>query len=235
MTWQDLEEYYIQYEDVENCLAVAPLFNEALKRLQAMGMVEVLRDHFGPTHFRKGAHFDEMWEQLTTDRTSPFYKYAALTSPNHWLIQAIHRANEVYSELLISEQDFVSPPEESQDQAWEPIPLSRDDPSLLAAIASLEKVIADVQQSNGYAASSLEERNYVLDGLRNTAHPLREAASTSYPYLKRYALEPLGLVIKRFWGTLTSVAATAARDALLAFIKQHGSKLVDLVSKQLGL
>lgn len=233
MTIDELEEYFIQYE-LGECLTNQTLIDEALTRLSAMGMVEVMADHFGPTHFIKGNHFEEMWEVLIADRASPFYKYSRLTSPNHWIIKAIRRANEVALELGISETDFAPTKIDSlSENNWEPIPLSQEDQGLKSAITSLDKLIAEVRDSNGYAVSNPEERSYVLDGLQATSRTLKEAAATSLPYLKAYAFEPIAVVIKRFGKAAISVSASAAKEALTEFIKQHSTKLFEFLMKHL--
>jgi hypothetical protein len=212
--------------DVEYLLEKGPVFDKAIEWLADLKVIDPLLDDFGPAIYKMTDTADQTWEQLAGDRSLPFYKYSSVRNENNWLNSALGKLNATYDELQILAIDFENPEAE-----WEPLPLDRDDKNLQAAIASLDEVIRQVRSDNGYSATLPEERDYVLTGLGNTLQTLKESTSTSVAYLKRYALEPIGILLQRFKSAAIAIAASAAKEALIDFLKEHGVKFLNLLFK----
>lgn len=206
------------------------IFDRAVKWLADRGMIKILVDHFGPTIFKRGDFLDETWQMLTEDSNLPFHNFKESPDPELWLRRALRSVNEKFDELGITDLDFDNP-----DSEWEPLPLDRDgDNSLLGAIQALDEVVRQVRADNGYAVNYPEEQKYVLDGLSGVVSTLKNAPTISAGYLRKYAIEPLNVLLTRFRDAALSVAATAAREAIIEFLKQHGSKALEHIWKILS-
>jgi hypothetical protein len=198
------------------------IFDRAMGWLIDEDIIEAVHDEFGPSIFLPTSRFDPMISQLERDPNLPFQKFRTLRYSESWLRSALRKVNETYDDLQITRSDFENP-----DAEWQPIPLERDAPELQTAIAKLDKTIEQVRGDNGYSATVPEERALVLESLATASRILKEATSISAPFLKRYAFEPLQMLIRRFGPAAIGIAATGARDALVEFVKQHGAKLLD--------
>jgi hypothetical protein len=210
------------------------LFNEGISTLAEHRMIDTLPDRFGPELFKKAASFSEQFTTMSQDRSSPFFRYAlvAENSRHHWLESALISVNMSYRKLGITPQDFETPeqeqeqiPFESSEQEWEPIPLDRTDEKLQAAIVALDETVEQLRSDNGYAATYPEERKFVLTKLQTITKSLKEDAEISWMYVKDFALEPLGMLIKRYGLALLGGLAEVAKTAVKEWIK---SKLDNL-------
>lgn len=209
-----------------NHLEKSLIFEQAIRWLADRGMIEPILDDFGPPIYAVADAFNDMWTELTDDPDLPFHKYVRIREPDRWLRGALANLNSTYEKLHITDADFENP-----ESDWQPLALDRSDPELQAVADALDDVIEQVRGDNGYAATVPEERNYVLAALSSTAKTLKESASTSVLYLNTFALEPLTKLIQRFKGAAIAIAAAAAKDALIEFLKQHGVKILDTISR----
>jgi hypothetical protein len=197
------------------------VLDRAVEWLVQRDVVSEIADDFGPSIFTLTLQADAILTALEADKSLPFSKYGMLNRPQDWLRHALRSLNNTYDNLEITPADFKNP-----DQEWEPLPLDRTDPALQKAIGALDDTIEQVRADNGYNATVPEERNYVLDGLSAVSKRLKEATAVSVPYIQKYALEPLGMIMRRFKDAALGVAAAAARQAVIEFLKQHGIKLL---------
>lgn len=222
--WDEETDVNFEYNHLQNDV----LFEQGITWLVNQGMIEELPDIFGPTVYRPSDGLNEGWYTNSEDRGSPFYKYNALPFPNGWLKPALKRLNEAFTELGVTEDDFNNP-----DAEWEPLPLDRKDESLQNAIAALDDAIREIRADNGYAANFPEERNFVVDALDAASKKLKSAQTICVPYLRQYVIQPLTLVLQRFKGAALSIVSTAAREAMIEFVKTNGGRLLDLLIKNL--
>jgi hypothetical protein len=152
-----------------------------------------------------------------------FKKYREVANKD-WLRRAIRSVNETYDSLEIDPKDFS---QESVEIQWEPIPLDRSDEASTRVAEDLQNAITSIEQDNGYAANSPGEREYVLSNLKSFQKTVTEKSEIYWLQIKTFALEPLGRVIKRFGAAAVGIAATAARESILAWLKTAFSKALD--------
>jgi hypothetical protein len=92
---------------------------------------------------------------------------------------------------------------------------------LQAVIASVDDIIEQIRGDNGYAGYVPQDRSFVYDLLLVFSQTLRTAASTSVPFTRKCALEPLSVSSKRFAKTAVEVSIGAAREAIKAWLTKH--------------
>src|SRR5580692_2552967 len=148
--------------EFDSLLDADPIWDSAIAWLTAQELIEIHTDAFGPTVYVPGAEFRTKFDVLCAS-TSPFRIANASGNLKHWARNALVNIARMQKELNIQPGDFGK----SEDE-WSPIPLEteRGKPALQQAISSLERTIAAVEESNGYAVQYPEERNYVLDNLK---------------------------------------------------------------------
>lgn len=144
-----------------------------------------------------------------------------------WLIEALRAVNDTYDQLGIKVSDF----EPSEFDYWEPLPIDREEPHLRSAIEKLDEAIEQVRADNGYSSTVPEERAYVLEKLSALSKRLKTEATISWMYLNEFGLKPLGQLTKRFGKAAVGLAAVAARDSLLAWLKAFGAKALDFLMR----
>src|SRR5205823_6541518 len=199
-----------------------PLFEAALELLQEFGIINVIRDPFGPPIISPSEDFHNRIEAVAKDRSFPFYKYRLTGDGEVWLREALQSLDRSYSDLRIGAADFEIP-----DREWEPLPLERDDPLLQKAIDTVDETIEKVRADNGYAANLAEEREYVLEGLSAFSKRLKEATTISLGYIRKYAVGPLGTLLMRFKENALGLAASVAKEALREWLKRKGITFFD--------
>jgi hypothetical protein len=216
-------------ESGQDGLEKRALLDRAIVILVEKVAIQVTVDDFGPPLFSKAAAFSAIWDELIKDQKSPFYKYAIMMENGRaWLDDALVSVNSKYEQLNIQAEEFDEP-----DAEWQPLPLDRDDPRLVRAIECLEGTFEEVRSDNGYSANLPEERGYVLDGLKRTIEKLRTESAISWGYLRKNALEPLQMLIRRFSGAALEMTASAAKAAIFDWLKGSGQKMLAEVWKSL--
>jgi hypothetical protein len=193
------------------------LLARAIKWLRENNLVEVIDDDFGSSIFAHSSNWDEKIGDLAADRELPFFKYQSISDSESWLRSALLGVNETFYELKIQTEDFDNP-----DQEWTPIPLDRTDPALQKAIAALDETVELVRSDNGYNANVPEERNFVVSSLTVGSSALKSETTSNVPFVQKYMLEPLALLMRRFKGAALGVVATAAKEAIIDFLREHG-------------
>jgi len=203
-------------------LARRDVFDAALKELEEWGFINIVRDHFGPPIVSPANDLYNRLLGLSKDESFPYYKYKLTADGNGWLRGALQSLDRAYDNLKIRPIDFVEPLDE-----WEPLPLERNDPLVEKTIGAVDDTIEKVRSDNGYASNFPEERQHVLDGLSAFSRRLKEAASISLGYVRRYAADPLRTLLSRFKDNAIGIAASIAKEALREWLKQKGISFLD--------
>jgi hypothetical protein len=111
-----------------------PLIQQALTFLEAEGAVNIHTDDFGPQLIYYTTNFPQWWEQLGP-RSYPLIRLIkGAKDPRAWLITALAKVNDQYDQLNIKAADFTRV---DKDIEWEPLPLDRNDETLIAATKAL--------------------------------------------------------------------------------------------------
>jgi hypothetical protein len=208
----------------ENYLHNQTLLKAAEKWLAENNMVHLVEDDFGPPFYRKTLLFKDKWFELLMLPDSIFDKYQSFPDGSGWLGDALEKVNGAYSRLGITDADFS---DEHKDDEWQPISLDREDKSLKLAIESLDETIDLVRGDNGYSATVPEERNYVLITLSAAQKRLKEDAAISFVWAKKFLLEPLIMLTKRFCRAATGIAASVAKEAFRDWLRKRGISFFD--------
>ncbi len=229
---QDILSYYTTTDDMDTdsyCyLHHSVLFEKGIEIVRERGLITVIPDVFGPPIYVRTEKFDERLNELK-NKEGVFYKYGLFDNGERWVRSALQKLNDTYLDLDIQKSDFEKP-----DQEWEPLPIDRDDPNVQKVIESLDETIEQVRADNGYAATVPGERDYVLESLSSVRKILKEASTTTMPYIKKYALEPLGTLMWRFKNAALALAAEATYGAFLQWLKSAGVKMIEYAVKTIS-
>jgi hypothetical protein len=214
-----MNEYMVHEEDgpSEDSLCLVDdfaIWNSAIDWLVARGMIGAFTDPFGPPVYVKGDTFDSQWNDLCRTE-APFENAEFSGDARQWTFQALDSVYREYIRLGIRPSDFEEP-----NREWSPIPLDLNNEALQAAIASLDKTITAVEQSNGYASEHAEERNFVLDNLRMLSQKLKNASTISVSYIRAHGLSVLKKVQDRFVDTAIGEGAKETTSAIVHWLHE---------------
>jgi len=192
------------------------------------GLIQIFRDDFGPTVYAvPEEYYAGAWKDSPfTETISVFDNFAKRSLTKSWIVSAIDTINMEYHRHNISDDDFVSFDEED---VWEPIPIDHENESLVSAEKELDKAIQAIESNNGYAAEVPGERQHVVDSLKQFREILKNRSETFWPQVKSLAIDPLTRVVRRFGDAATGIAASAAKQALIGWLKDVFGKLVGLI------
>lgn len=200
------------------------IWDRAVAWLLARNMMKIKHDPFGPPVFTRSADFTKQWNELVKDEELPFSTYDAAGQSDDWLIPALHSLDNHFVNMGIKAEDFENP-----DAEWAPIEVDSDDPDVKKAVSSLEQIIEEVRSDNGYSATLPQERDFVLQGLQGTLDKFK-SSSVSAGYV-RIAIERLGMLARRFAGTIKETAIAGAKVALTEFAKKHFGDVLNYLWK----
>jgi hypothetical protein len=203
------------HPDDEPSLPFRPFFDRAVRLLVAEGLLEVLDDPFGPQMLFRTDSFHDDLNRLAENRASPFHRFRRIKEPLPWLFSALASLEETRVELGVEAEDMAI-------DEWAPLELDRSESELIALIQSVDDTVEKVRGDNGYAASAPQERAFTLQSLVAFSTTLKEAAATSLPYIRHYAIEPLAVLGRRFARGALELTITTAKEALKAWLKKHG-------------
>jgi hypothetical protein len=201
------------------------LFDQALQFIVDAALITVIRDPFGPLIIRAVDNFYDKMDEILAHGPPPFQNYGMVPDREEWLRNALLRVNRAYEEFGIKSTDF----DEKEPDEWEPLPLERGSNKLEDVVNRLDETIETLRSDNGYSVTAPEEKSYVLDGLSNLRRKLSDTTTVSYGYVKKYGMEPLRLLINRFGPAAIGVAAMAAREAIISWLKELGVRLLDSI------
>lgn len=186
-------------------------------------MIQLIRDDLGPNILLRSDEFFDIMTQLKEDPQYPFFRYFLAGDQDAWVQEALQKLDQQYDLLNIQDEDFDA----RSEPEWEPLPIDRDDPDLKSVIDKIDDTFEQVRADNGYAAHVPEERVYIMDSLGMVARKLKEASAISLPYLRRYAIEPLSMLVRRFGPSAIGLIAAAAKEALKEWLKKRGLFFLD--------
>jgi hypothetical protein len=203
-----------------------PLFDKAIAFLAAEGIIEVIYDDFAPPLLRASPKFQTEFDRLTHADAPPFSVYMLAPDKTAWLTNALVNLEAARIGLRIADEDYEEP-----DRDWEPLPLDRDESTLITAIAAVDDVIEHIRGDNGYAENLPEERAFILDGLTILAARLKGSGTVSAPFIRTYGIEPLMKLARRFGTAAIGVVAVAAAEAIQAWVRQKVGGALDWLFK----
>lgn len=198
------------------------LFDRAVDWLIEAGLVTLLTDDFAHPLLAHGSDFGNQWEKYAGDPSHPFGAFARGGQRETWLQSALTKIDDDYILLGITPAAF-----ESTDPEWAPIHLEATDESVQAALAATDAAIEAVRGDNGYAANIPGERDYVLEKLTAFRRRIAEETTITVAFTRAFALEPLGILLKRFRKTASEVTFAAAKIAIVEMLKKVSQMAVD--------
>lgn len=200
-----------------------PLWNRAVSILRSHNVLSIIADDFGPVLYAPRPELDA-WIGEAAPKLYPLFSKVR-TAGTSWLKEAIQNVNATYARLNLKEADFAA----VEESEWEPIPVDRNDPSLQTVRKAVDDAIQQIEADNGYAVNAPGERDYVVSNLKVFRVALREQAAIYALQVKAFVLDPLARVVTRFGTAATGLAASAARQAVFDWIKNHAAKLLSLL------
>lgn len=219
---QETGQYY--YDNIHKRM----LFH-VVSELLVRNVVEVVPDDFAPEYVIwsiKGA--SQLIEAAPT--TKPVLDKLKTLGKDEFLYQALDGFASKYGKEVVDELDKPEAIEKKSDDKekledtitnqldgpdWEPLPIERESKDAKDAIEKSEIALSEIEQSNGYAATSPDERNGVVETIKGTlsaiknGFPSREAIASGL-------LAPLRFIAKKFGD---ASMGEAAKMAVLAIIK----------------
>lgn len=210
----------IEHPEEEPSLPFRPLIDKGVDWLREEGLIAVFDDPFAPKVLVRTSEFVDALNRLAEDTTSPFHIYSKLQNPVPWLFKGLDLLERQRKELNVVASDF-------EVDEWAPIQIDISEAELQAVITSVDDVVEQVRGDNGYAEHVPQERSFVNDSLSAFSNTLKNAASTSLPYIRKFAFEPLTILSKRFAKTAIEISINAAKEAIKSWLTKHGFGWLD--------
>ncbi|MEM8574518.1 MAG: hypothetical protein AAGF48_07770 [Pseudomonadota bacterium] len=223
-TQREIEQYFAS---VRTVFAHAPLFREAIAILKKHNNIIIVHDDFGPNVIDTNDSFLSWFGSKQFNEVPLFKKFNVMKLSQNWLLNAINEVNKQYISLGFSSADFQ---EAIVETDWEPIPIDRESPEVEKVETELDAAIEAIEGDNGYAVHHPAERDYALSQLKQFRKMLKTEAQIALLYVKNFAIDPLNRVIKRMGEAATGMAAAAARQAIVGWLKSLIGKAADWIS-----
>jgi hypothetical protein len=115
------------------------------------------------------------------------------------------------------ESPFMTEEERRSIEDWRPIDFEKEDPQYKEAEQALDEAITAIEQDNELAAKLPEEREGLLQTLRDGVEWLKEKRPTKRQ-LQSLLVSPLNWIISNFARTVMAEAAKKAAEKLLALL-----------------
>ena len=128
---------------------------------------------------------------------------------------------------VIDDEEADSSSSTEIEDAWEPLPLDRQNPALAQAIEKIDELIQAITQDNGYAANEPDERNYILSALRSGAQALRDQTVIYRMQFMGFIWEPIQRIATRFGPSAIGVLADAAKESIKEWLKSAAKNFLD--------
>jgi hypothetical protein len=188
------------------------------------GWVDPVSDEFASLFIRKNSHLEKA---LNSDKKllGLYEKYDSLAqSKEDWMRSAI---SSIADEFLIDElTQHVTQSNGSDSNAntagpmeadtWEPLPIDRADSAYGDAIKKTERALEVLEQDNGYAATSPEEKAGIVETIRGNLKALKEGFPSKRSIMEGL-IKPLKFIAKKFGENFVGAAASAAIKALASY------------------
>ncbi len=129
--------------------------------------------------------------------------------------------------VVIDDREAVPSSKSATEDAWEPLPLDRQNPALAQAIEKIDELIQAVEQDNGYAANEPDERNFILSALRIGVQALKDQTVIYGMQFQAFIWEPIKKIATRFAPGAIGVLADAAKEGLKEAFKHVAKKILD--------
>ena len=104
-----------------------------------------------------------------------------------------------------------------QEDEWEPLPIDRESPGYEEAIGTLDEAIGVVAGNNGYAESEPDERNNIVESLRQGQTAIRER-QPSKAQITALVLQPLQFLARKFSESAIGEIAKVAAVKIVAWL-----------------
>lgn len=104
---------------------------------------------------------------------------------------------------------------DSDNEAWQPLPINREEPGYKEAVEATEKAIQAIEGSNGYAFSEPEERNAIVETTKGTLAAVKNGSPSKGSVIESL-LKPLKYISKKFGD---AVMGASAKEAVTALVK----------------
>jgi hypothetical protein len=200
------------------------LVDKAIKILHDANVIQIIEDDFGPTLYKSSVkQLDEWLRGAARDKFPLFQKFYEHQN-RVWLLEAVTNVNRTYEQLGVTSSDFDEAKVETQ---WEPIPLDRSDEKLQAATKAIDDAIENIEADNGYAVHAPGEREYVLSNLKTMSKMLKEQTQIYWMQVKTFGIDPLTRVATRFGRGAVGVVASAAKDAIIDWLKDNFAQFLN--------
>jgi len=204
----------------------------AIQDFSRMQYSDVIEDDFAEAYIRANDDTAELRGDPVFQKFSE--KYQDLdNSAREWLTSAfytiansfsIDELTEYQKEMDSNEaatvlSDFADDAYNAGDEidAWSPLQINREDPSIRKAIEAAESALKEIESSNGYAVAEAEERNAVVSTIRGTLDAIK-TGFPSKPAIISGLLAPLKFIAKKFSEASMGEAAKIAVAAIVKWL-----------------
>jgi hypothetical protein len=150
-----------------------------------------------------GGNFAKLWAK---------YQRAG-SKREQWIRDALDKIIREKIRLGVTKEDFNRP-----DAEWKPIPIDRRQAEVQDVIKAVEEATEKLQGDNGYAANQPEERAYVLGGLNSFKAEIKESSTTSVPFIRAYAMEPIARGLKTLGKSASGILLEVLKAKIRAWL-----------------
>lgn len=228
---KQFQKKYIGSDDYNDDVHTA-IFLLAARTLVDHSLLDVITSEFSQPYIRKSSNFSN--SQSLSEFEDLFGKYRLLgSSGDAWLRSTFSTigqkfdSNEVWEYLKKWLRDRELPDTPSQpetidtseydDDEWQPIKIERDTETYKEAVDASEAAVREIEASNGYAATNLEERNAIVASVKGTLDAIKNGAPSKQSI--RYGLlSPLKFIARKFAETTIGEIAKLALVKLAAWL-----------------
>ena len=128
---------------------------------------------------------------------------------------------------VIDDEEADSSSTAEIEDAWEPLPLDRQNPALAQAIEKIDELVEAIAQDNGYAVTEPDERNYILTALRNGVQALKIQTVIYRMQFKAFIWEPIERIATRFAQHAIGLSADVVKELIKEAFKHVAKKFLD--------
>jgi hypothetical protein len=106
---------------------------------------------------------------------------------------------------------------DAEEDTWSPLQIDRESAEAKDAIQKSEGALKEIEQSNGYASSDMEERNGIVTSIKGALDSIK-LGSPSRQFIVAGLLAPLKFIAKKFSEASMGEAAKIAVAALVKWL-----------------
>jgi hypothetical protein len=113
-------------------------------------------------------------------------------------IEEVNSFSDEAYEILMTEIKIVQPTEKKiESDKWEPLPLDRQSTEFTKAVEATDIALKEIEGSNGYAGTSPDERNSVVETIKSNLKNLKEGLISKGQIIEGL-IKPLTFVASKF-------------------------------------